>query len=137
MREQKGSGVPVALELHRDDHAGFDKSVVGLVPHLGAAEQGKKLANSTLDSRARSGAMRQLGQFGFQPIARTARQLGLTVPLLGGAAIYVAGLADSIDEGVERARESIDSGRAWEKLTAFVDFTRAATLAGSTDNLSA
>lgn len=54
-----------------------------------------------------------------------------------GAAIYVAGLADSIDEGVERARESIDSGRAWEKLTAFVDFTRAATLAGSTDNLSA
>ncbi len=54
-----------------------------------------------------------------------------------GAAIYVAGLADSIDEGVERARESIDSGRAWEKLTAFVDFTRAATLASSTDNLSA
>ena len=33
-----------------------------------------------------------------------------------GAALYVAGVADSPSEGVERARESIDSGNAAEKL---------------------
>ncbi|MFB6308505.1 MAG: anthranilate phosphoribosyltransferase [Haloarculaceae archaeon] len=33
-----------------------------------------------------------------------------------GAAIYVAGAADSLQEGVERAREAIDSGAAAEKL---------------------
>ncbi|EMA39392.1 anthranilate phosphoribosyltransferase [Halococcus morrhuae DSM 1307] len=35
-----------------------------------------------------------------------------------GAAVYVAGIADSIQDGVERAREAIDTGRAREKLTA-------------------
>ncbi len=35
-----------------------------------------------------------------------------------GAAVYVAGVADSIQDGVERAREAIDSGRAGEKLAA-------------------
>ncbi|WP_117594741.1 anthranilate phosphoribosyltransferase [Haloprofundus halophilus] len=33
-----------------------------------------------------------------------------------GAAVYVAGLADSIEGGVDRAREAIDSGAAAEKL---------------------
>jgi anthranilate phosphoribosyltransferase len=33
-----------------------------------------------------------------------------------GAAVYVAGLADSIEEGVEEARAAIDEGRAAEKL---------------------
>ncbi|WP_224448992.1 anthranilate phosphoribosyltransferase [Haloprofundus salilacus] len=33
-----------------------------------------------------------------------------------GAAVYVAGLADSIDDGVDRAREAVDSGAAAEKL---------------------
>lgn len=41
-----------------------------------------------------------------------------------GVAIYVAGKADSIEEGVELARESVISGRAWDKMAAFVDFTR-------------
>jgi anthranilate phosphoribosyltransferase len=35
-----------------------------------------------------------------------------------GAAVYVAGVADTLAEGVERAREAIDSGRAAEKLAA-------------------
>jgi anthranilate phosphoribosyltransferase len=35
-----------------------------------------------------------------------------------GAAVYVADLADSIEAGVERAREAIDAGRAGEKLAA-------------------
>jgi anthranilate phosphoribosyltransferase len=33
-----------------------------------------------------------------------------------GAAIYVAGEADSLEDGVERARQAIDSGAAAEKL---------------------
>ncbi|WP_224268289.1 anthranilate phosphoribosyltransferase [Haloprofundus salinisoli] len=33
-----------------------------------------------------------------------------------GAAVYVAGLADSIEDGVDRAREAIDSSAAAEKL---------------------
>jgi anthranilate phosphoribosyltransferase len=35
-----------------------------------------------------------------------------------GAAVYIAGVADSIREGVEHAREAIGSGRAGEKLAA-------------------
>ena len=35
-----------------------------------------------------------------------------------GAAVYVAGIADSIQNGVERAHEAIDAGRAREKLAA-------------------
>jgi anthranilate phosphoribosyltransferase len=48
------------------------------------------------------------------------------VLLNAGAAIHLAGLATSIHEGVSMAREAVDSGRAWEKMTAFVEFTRAA-----------
>lgn len=40
-----------------------------------------------------------------------------------GAAIYVAGLADNLAEGIKKAEESIDSGRAYEKLNALVEFT--------------
>ena len=43
------------------------------------------------------------------------------VLLNAAAAIYVAGLADSIDSGVKLAAESIDSGSAQAKLKALVD----------------
>ncbi len=43
-----------------------------------------------------------------------------------GAAIYVGGLAASIAEGVSRARESLDSGRALAKLNAMIEATHAA-----------
>jgi anthranilate phosphoribosyltransferase len=33
-----------------------------------------------------------------------------------GAAVYIAGVADTLEAGVERARDAIDSGRAAEKL---------------------
>ncbi|HXV76647.1 MAG TPA: anthranilate phosphoribosyltransferase, partial [Candidatus Polarisedimenticolaceae bacterium] len=39
-----------------------------------------------------------------------------------GAAIYVGGVAESIETGIERARESIDSGAAVEKLHALRRF---------------
>ncbi len=40
-----------------------------------------------------------------------------------GAAIYTAGLADNLPDGLERAAEAIDSGRALEKLEALVRLT--------------
>ncbi len=46
------------------------------------------------------------------------------VALNSGAALYVAGLVDSIAEGIVRAREVIGSGAALAKLEEFVGMTR-------------
>ncbi len=46
------------------------------------------------------------------------------VALNAGAALYAAGVADSIGEGIVRAREAIASGAAMAKLHEFVDATR-------------
>ena len=54
----------------------------------------------------------------------TERELVL---LNAAASIYVAGRADSIADGVGRARESIDSGAASAVLDAFIERTRAET----------
>lgn len=40
-----------------------------------------------------------------------------------GAAIYVGGKADSITDGIELAKESVKSGRAYKKLTEFIKFS--------------
>ncbi len=44
--------------------------------------------------------------------------------LNAGGAIYVAGKADSITDGVQKARESISSGAARQRLDALVNFTK-------------
>ena len=49
---------------------------------------------------------------------------GHIVALNAGAALYVAGVADSIASGVELARATIASGAARAKLDAFVAATR-------------
>ena len=46
------------------------------------------------------------------------------VALNAGAAIYVAGLAATLAEGVARAQEEIQSGRAWEKLQQLIECSR-------------
>ena len=46
------------------------------------------------------------------------------VALNAGAAIYVSGVADDLESGVEMAREAIGSGRAVDKMQEFVEFTR-------------
>ena len=48
------------------------------------------------------------------------------VLLNSGAALYVAGAADSIADGVRLAAESIDSGAAGKKLQAFIEATASA-----------
>ena len=45
------------------------------------------------------------------------------VLLNSGCAIYISGNADSIQEGIEKAKESIDSGKALAKLDELVKFT--------------
>jgi anthranilate phosphoribosyltransferase len=47
------------------------------------------------------------------------------VVLNAGAALYVAGVADSIATGIGQAREAIASGAARERLARFVEATRA------------
>ena len=55
----------------------------------------------------------------------------LDVALLNaGAAIYLADLAESVEGGVELAREAVQSGKALEKLKAFVEFTQAVKRGG-------
>ena len=44
--------------------------------------------------------------------------------LNAGAALYVAGVADSLESGIERARKAIAKGEARQKLDDFVAFTR-------------
>ena len=54
-----------------------------------------------------------------------ARRAGAMVSLNAGAAIYVAGLADDLESGVQRAQEIVRSGRALEKLEALARRTQA------------
>jgi anthranilate phosphoribosyltransferase len=48
------------------------------------------------------------------------------VLLNAGAAIFLAGLAGSVGEGVGMARAAVNNGSAWDKMTAFVEFTQQA-----------
>lgn len=52
------------------------------------------------------------------------------VALNAGAVLYVGGRADSLRDGVERARESIHSGRARERTEEAVEFSRQVDPAG-------
>jgi len=47
-----------------------------------------------------------------------------TVVLNAGIGIFTAGKADSIKEGIEIAKETIDSGAAYEKLTMIIEKSR-------------
>jgi len=46
------------------------------------------------------------------------------VVLNAGAAIYAAGLADSLEAGIKKADEVIASGKAAEKLDALVELSK-------------
>jgi anthranilate phosphoribosyltransferase len=52
------------------------------------------------------------------------------VVLLNAAAALVAGgVARDFEEGLQRAAEAIDSGRAWEKLEGLIAFSQACATA--------
>lgn len=51
----------------------------------------------------------------------TARDIAL---LNSGAAIYVAGLASSIAQGIQIAKDTLESGKAYQKLQQLIEFTQ-------------
>lgn len=82
---------------------GIDVSTVDSV-RVDSATQSLEMVNSVLDDQP--GAARDI------------------VLLNAGAAICVAGLADSIEQGVQLARAAVSSGKAKEKLQALVALTQ-------------
>ena len=53
------------------------------------------------------------------------------VLLNAGAALYMAGLADSIQDGIHRAADELDSGRAREKIQAVAAASQRIKLEGA------
>jgi len=79
--------------------------------------QGSTLAALVVDSVDQSAAVIEQVLAGQPGPARD------VVLANAGAAIYLAGLSETLIEGVEQAGEIIDSGAAADKLAALVDFT--------------
>ena len=52
-----------------------------------------------------------------------AERARLVVALNAGAALYVAGLEESLANGVATAGQLLESGKPWAKLEALVDYT--------------
>jgi anthranilate phosphoribosyltransferase len=88
----------------------IDPAELGLTPaplaavRVGSVEESKRMIVSALGNEA--GPARDI------------------VALNAGASIYVAGLADSLREGIARALEVIGAGAAQKKMQAFVECTR-------------
>ena len=80
--------------------------------------QMQSLRNLRVGSAAESREM-LLGVLDNQP--GPAREI---VCLNAGAALYVANVADSIGDGIHKAREAIDSGAARAKLDQFINATK-------------
>jgi anthranilate phosphoribosyltransferase len=108
------SGSTRVVELRDGQLAGYDVTPeqVGLEPASdGAVGAGTPVENARVLRRVLD------GEHG------TERSLGL---LNAAAAIYVAGRADSLRQGVELARESIDSGAAARTLEGYLARARPA-----------
>jgi len=60
-----------------------------------------------------------------------ARRAADIIAINAGAALYAAGLADSIAAGVERARQVISSGQAWQRLEQLAALTQGFSHASS------
>jgi len=89
-------------EVHPEDFGLQMMSLRNL--RVGSAEESKATMLGALDNKP--GAAREI------------------VCLNAGAALYVANVADSIGDGITRAREAIASGAARTKLAQFVECTQ-------------
>ena len=89
-------------EVHPEDYGLQMQSVRNL--RVGSAEESKAMLLGVLDNQP--GAAREI------------------VCLNAGAALYVANVAESIGDGIAKAREAIASGAARAKLEQFVQVTR-------------
>jgi anthranilate phosphoribosyltransferase len=89
---------------------------VGLTTHPLAAVKGGEPAHNARQLRL----VLEGGHVGAEAEAK--RELVL---FNAGAALYLADLAETLREGVELARESLDSGAAMSKLERYLEFTNA------------
>ncbi|HSH43374.1 MAG TPA: anthranilate phosphoribosyltransferase [Arenicellales bacterium] len=96
------NGLVSTWMLHPDEYGVHHETLQSL--SVDSAEQSLKLIERVLDGEP--GAARDM------------------IVLNAGAAIYTSGVAGSIEEGVQRAREAIDSGAGRHKLRQFVEFTQ-------------
>ncbi len=96
------NGEVLEYEVHPEDFGLQMQSLRHL--RVGSADESKAMMLGVLENKASA-----------------AREV---VCLNAGAALYVSNLADSIGDGIARAREAIASGAARAKLDAFVEFTK-------------
>ncbi len=120
------------LVVHAED--GMDEISVGAPTHVAELKGGKislltvtpeqlgvargKVSELAVDSAAQSLSMMESV---FDNTAGPARDI---VALNAGAAIYAAGLSDTLESGVERALEVIADGLAREKLQALIGLSK-------------
>lgn len=122
------------LVVHSDD--GMDEISVSAPTHISELKDGEiknysiepevfglnkaDIADLVVADASESLALIEKVLAGEQCAARDALVLN------AGAAIYVSGVADSLGEGVKKAQESIDSGKARAAMVAFVQATQEA-----------
>jgi len=122
------------LVVHSED--GMDEISIAAPTHVSEMKDGEVknysiepevfgLTKASLDEivvadSAESLAMINKALDGEECAARTALALN------AGAAIYVSGVAESLDEGVKKALQSIDSGKAKAAMVAYIQATQEA-----------
>jgi anthranilate phosphoribosyltransferase len=128
-------GAEHVMVVHSDD--GLDEISAAAPTHVAEARDGTVeehtvtpedlgLQTVSLDGLEVNGAVESLelirAALSGAPGDR-AERARTVVALNAGAALYVAGLADSAREGVEQAYEVLRNGMAWARVEALADFT--------------
>jgi anthranilate phosphoribosyltransferase len=126
-------GAEHVLVVHSDD--GLDEISIG-APTRVAELKGGEVATFTLDPGAFGVAQTEVGKL---RVANPAESLAVVRRVLGGeagpasdivalnagAALYAAGLAETLEAGIARAREVLASGQALARLEQLAAFTQA------------
>lgn len=127
----KSLGSERVLVVHAED--GLDEISINAPTHVAELRDGVireysiqpsdfDMVNSDLNAVRVDGAQKSLALIG-RAFAGESGAAADIIALNAGAAIYAAGLVDSLGHGVERAREVLASGAAARKMDEFVEYT--------------